>query len=156
MAKGFAGAMMEEGQFNLGNDKADMKYWISHKNFYKQIGNDNDPSKGVNSVNFALAATHGAFDFKDLPQYKMIEYHYYMVFGTNDCFWLNAYSRFGENGCLKWVVIDGCNSLQLPPPNQGIIGTERYPNSIPETIYQDVNPKEIWHQSTVSSLLVKY
>jgi hypothetical protein len=148
IANGFAAAMIEEGHrclFNLGNDEADMKYWISHKNNYSKIGKDNDPSKGVNSVNFALIATHGAFNFANKPKEKIIKYGYFMTFGTDDCQWHNVYTRLGDSNRLKWIVFDACNSMQLPPPDQGIIGTREHPNTIPESIYQDVNPTKIWH-----------
>lgn len=107
VARGFGEAMKSRGHswsFDWGNANA---YEIDWRAAGKG-GQDNKPGMGADTVDFALLSTHGGSGSD----------YFAAAFGIKilKCLWDNRDGRLGNLNC-KWVIMDTCQSLQLPDPH---------------------------------------
>lgn len=125
IAEGFGRAMKKHGHswaINRGSNLA------SSDDFTEP--SDKVKNSGVDTVHFAILATHGRFDFDDRSHPQPDEYSFFCTFGvigkkTGVCWWNNLHkpsyrgsfkTHLGNNK-LKWLIVDACESLQLERPN---------------------------------------
>jgi hypothetical protein len=157
LARGFARAMVAQGhQWAVDHDSshASPTDWLSFPD-NKGIPFDNsDAVQGADTTDFAYLVTHGAVTFVDKPHPTEDLYIYRAGFGLDApqgpeaafkfeatspdkfprCLWFNNKSRLGDKR-LRWLVVDACESLQLP----GWVKSEK--------MTLEVNPQKLWHHA---------
>ncbi len=108
VARGFGEAMQSRGhgwRFDWGNGNA----WETDWRDPAFGGHDDNTEGGADSVDFAYLSTHGGSGSN----------YFVAAFGVqrDKCLWDNREGRLGNSWNCEWVVMDTCESLQLPDPH---------------------------------------
>jgi hypothetical protein len=153
LARGFARAMVSKGHqwtVDHGSSLASPRDWLSFPDKTGTPFDNSDAIQGVDTTDFAYLVTHGALTYVDKPAPTEDLYVFRAGFGQNAstvpgdafrvesskpewarCIWFNNKSRLGDKS-LRWLVMDACESLQLPGYNKDLQMT------------LDVNPAKMW------------
>jgi len=157
LARGFAKGMAAEGHqwtVDHGSSLASPKDWLSFPDSRGTPFDDSDAIQGADTIDFAYLVTHGGLTFVDKPAPTDDLFIFRAGFGQNalsvpidafkaesssqlhwpNCIWLNNKSRLGDKR-LRWLVVDACESLQLPGYVKGLKMT------------LDVDPAKMWHHA---------
>lgn len=107
-ARGFGAAMQSRGhtwRFDWGNGNA----WETDWRDGAFGGDDDNTQGGADFVDFAMLSTHGGAGSN----------HFVAAFATphDRCLWDNRQGRLGDSWNCEWIVMDACESLQLPDPH---------------------------------------
>ena len=157
LARGFAKAMAAQGHqwtVDHGSSLASPKDWLSFPDNRGTPFDDSEAIQGADTADFAYLVTHGGLTFVDKPAPIDDLYIFRAGFGQNalavpndafkvesssqlqwpNCIWLNNKSKLGDKR-LRWLVVDACESLQLPG----------YVKGLKMTI--DVDPAKMWRHA---------
>jgi hypothetical protein len=92
--------------------------WISRKapksfdlDLCPDKGDDAASGSGVDTVDFALIASHGAMWVKDRTHPHLCT----IGFGSKPCRFCSTQVQFGD-GKLKWLILDACHTLEVNGP----------------------------------------
>ena len=157
LARGFAKAMAAQGHqwaVDHGSSLASPKDWLSFPDRTGTPFDNSEAIQGVDTTDFAYLVTHGGLTFVDKPAPTDDIYLFRAGFGQNalsvpsdafkvesssqlpwpNCIWLNNKSRLGDKR-LRWLVVDACESLQLPGYVKGL------------KMSVDVDPAKMWRHA---------
>src|SRR5262249_16837449 len=141
LARGFAKAMAAQGHqwtVDHGSSLASPTDWLSFPDKTGTPFDNSEVVQGVDTTDFAYLVTHGALTFMDKPGASEELYIFRAGFGQNAssapsdafrvesskpewarCIWFNNKSKLGDKR-LRWLVVDACESLQLPGYNKDL------------------------------------
>jgi|GEM_PF-3346988 len=156
LARGFAKSMAAQGHqwaVEHGSSLASPLDWLSYPDKSGTPYDNSEVIQGVDTVDFVYLVTHGGLTFVDKPAPTKDLYIFRAGFGLDApfvpdgvfkversspkyprCMWLNNKSKLG-NKRLRWLVVDTCESLQLPG----------YAKHLKMNV--DVNPAKMWQHA---------
>jgi Family of unknown function (DUF6345) len=156
LARGFAKAMVSQGHqwaVDHGSSLASPRDWLSFPDRTGTPFDNSEAIQGVDTTDFAYLVTHGGLTFVDKPAPTDDLYVFRAGFGQlapsvpgdafrvesskpqwQRCIWFNNKSKLGDKR-LRWLVVDTCESLQLPGYVKGLKMTV------------DVDPEKMWRHA---------